>query len=60
MDNSYANKSIHCTVSQCKYNNTQEHYCSLDSIKVGTHEPNPTVPKCTDCESFAVKPSCSC
>ena len=37
MDNTFANKSIHCTVSQCKYNNTMENYCSLESIKVGTH-----------------------
>jgi hypothetical protein len=34
-----------------------EDYCSLDCIKVGTHEANPTVPECTECDSF-VKRSC--
>ena len=52
MDNSFANKSIKCSVQQCKYHNNHEDYCSLDCIKVGTHEENPTVNQCTDCESF--------
>lgn len=58
MDNSFANKSIKCSVQQCKYHNNHEDYCSLDCIKVGTHEENPTVNQCTDCESFEVKSSC--
>lgn len=52
------NSNIHCTVSQCKFNMETEDYCSLDSIKVGTHEANPTVPECTECDSF-VKRTCS-
>ncbi|MBO8433690.1 MAG: DUF1540 domain-containing protein [Tyzzerella sp.] len=48
-----ANKSIRCSVSQCAYHCGDKEYCSLDSIKVGTHEMNPTQKECTDCESFA-------
>lgn len=53
------NPCINCTVSQCQYNMVSENYCVLDSIHVGTHEKNPTVPECTDCNSF-VKRSCAC
>ena len=53
-----ANKSIGCTVQQCVHHCGNENYCSLDSIKVGTHETHPTVVECTDCESFRVKSSC--
>lgn len=49
------NPSIKCTVEECKYNNTHERYCTLSSIEVGTHEKNPTEPKCTDCNSFELK-----
>lgn len=53
--NCQANKSIQCTVSQCKHHCSQENYCSLDRILVGTHEANPTMNECTDCKSFEVK-----
>ena len=46
------NKSIKCTVQQCKYHCNEKDYCSLDCITVGTHEMNPTESKCTDCKSF--------
>lgn len=49
-----ANKSIKCSVEQCKYND-MKNYCTLNEIKVGTHEKNPSVPECTDCESFVLK-----
>ncbi|WP_417151949.1 DUF1540 domain-containing protein, partial [Ruminococcus sp.] len=52
MNNSYVNRSIKCTVNNCSHNNEAEHYCSLETIKVGTHESNPTVCQCTDCQSF--------
>lgn len=48
----HANKSIQCTVSQCKHHCGEENYCSLDKIQVGTHEADPTVKQCTDCMSF--------
>lgn len=51
------NSSIRCDVTSCKYNMETEHYCTLDSIRVGTHESNPTVPECTDCMSFVCRTS---
>lgn len=50
-----ANRSIHCTVTSCKNHCSCEDYCSLDSIKVGTHECNPSMDQCTDCMSFQKK-----
>ncbi len=47
-----ANRSIQCTVAQCKYHCGAENYCSLDKIMVGTHEADPTAKQCTDCMSF--------
>ncbi len=55
MDNTYANRSIHCTVDSCRFHNDTENYCSLDSINVQTHEKNPTKIECTDCASFMCK-----
>lgn len=49
------NKAIRCTIKQCGNHCSTEDYCSLDSILVGTHEANPTVVECTDCESFVLK-----
>ncbi|MFQ9092848.1 MAG: DUF1540 domain-containing protein [Ruminococcus sp.] len=46
------NSNIHCSVTQCKHNMVNENYCGLDCICVGTHESNPTVPECTNCDSF--------
>ncbi|MDD5924048.1 MAG: DUF1540 domain-containing protein [Clostridia bacterium] len=57
--NCKANHSIKCTVEQCKHHCGEQNYCSLDSIKVGTHESNPQVVQCVDCESFVVKSNCS-
>lgn len=55
MPNDNANKSIHCSVSECRYHCDSKDYCSLDSISVGTHEADPTEEQCTDCESFKRK-----
>ncbi|WP_099335765.1 DUF1540 domain-containing protein [Clostridium cadaveris] len=49
------NTSIKCTVEQCKFHDYLEDYCTLNKIKVATHESNPKVVECTDCESFALK-----
>lgn len=49
------NESIKCTVTSCKYNNETEKYCTLNQINVGTHEANPKVVECTDCNSFELK-----
>lgn len=55
MNNKTANPSIKCSVFQCKHHCGSEDYCALNTIKVGTHEQNPTVIQCTDCESFELK-----
>lgn len=48
----HANRSIHCSVVDCKYHNGEKNYCSLDSIMVASHEKNPTDESCVDCRSF--------
>ncbi len=50
-----ANRSIKCTVQQCKNHCSNENYCSLNEITVGTHEHNPSMDQCTDCKSFILK-----
>lgn len=52
MDKSNANHSIKCSVTQCNNHVKSAEYCALSSIRVGTHESNPTDKRCTDCESF--------
>lgn len=49
------NDSIQCTIKNCAYHAENVDYCTLDAIKVGTHEMNPTKKECTDCESFVNK-----
>jgi len=55
MGNKKANYSIECSVKNCANHCESANYCSLDKIIVGTHEMNPTVSQCTDCESFILK-----
>jgi hypothetical protein len=50
-----ANICIECTVSQCAHHCATQNYCTLEAIKVVTHEPNPTEVACTDCSSFLKK-----
>lgn len=50
-----ANTAIECTVSECKNHCGNQNYCSLKSIRVVTHEQNPTEIACTDCSSFVPK-----
>lgn len=49
------NHCIACTVEQCKHHSGTQNFCTLTKIQVGTHEKNPTVPACTDCQSFECK-----
>lgn len=49
-----ANPNIECTVVQCANHCGGEDFCTLDKIKVVTHEQNPTVIQCTDCSSFVL------
>jgi hypothetical protein len=51
----HANKCIECTVCQCANHCGDDNYCSLDKIRVGTHESNPSMDECTDCMSFVKK-----
>ena len=50
MDN--PNKSIECSVEQCRYHCSDCNYCSLDKIMGGTHEADPETIQCGDCMSF--------
>jgi hypothetical protein len=54
-DNCKANECIKCSVQQCAFHCNSKDYCSLDCIQVGTHESNPTMDQCTDCQSFKLK-----
>lgn len=49
---SKANHSIKCTVNECEHHCGSENYCSLNCVTIGTHESDPTVCQCVDCESF--------
>ncbi len=51
----HANKCIECCVTSCANHCCDENYCSLNKIKVGTHECNPKMDACTDCMSFIKK-----
>ena len=46
------NASIRCSVTSCAHHCENAQYCGLNSIQVGTHESNPAVDQCTDCQSF--------
>ena len=54
-NNCKANHCIECSVYNCVNHCEQEEYCSLDRIRVGTHEADPTMDQCTDCQSFQMK-----
>lgn len=49
------NESIKCTVQQCANHCAGKNYCSLECVQIGTHEQNPTMDQCTDCQSFVLK-----
>lgn len=53
--NTKCNPCIECTVTECSHHCDSSNYCSLDCIKIGTHENNPTMDQCTDCKSFSRK-----
>lgn len=50
-----ANNCIECSIVNCKHHAQAVNYCTLDKIKVGTHEANPVEKECTDCDSFVLK-----
>lgn len=53
--NSDKNPAIKCNVFSCANHNESEEYCALGQIQVGTHEAEPRVQECTDCQSFEKK-----
>lgn len=57
MNSSRGNRSIQCTVDKCKNHCGTEQFCTLDTVNIGTHESDPTVCQCVDCESFVAKNS---
>ena len=57
MDNC-KNPSIHCTVGQCAHNLCTEDFCTLDQVRIDTHEANPSVKECVDCASFVKRQEC--
>ena len=48
------NNHIHCTVDSCVHHSAQD-ACSLNQIRVGCCEGNPTSCKGTECDSFQLK-----
>lgn len=55
MSHCEANHCIKCTVQQCVHHCTDQNYCALECVTIGTHEANPTMDQCTDCKSFERK-----
>lgn len=51
------NKSIGCTVSQCKFHDDKKDYCTLNNIKVVTHENKTNKVEGSDCGSYEPKNS---
>ena len=52
MENKTSNPSIECSVKQCANHSPSEDYCTLGKVRIATHEPDPKVCECVDCESF--------
>lgn len=50
-----ANKSVECSVVSCKNHCGSQNFCSLDQIRIGSHERHPGQDACTDCLSFQKK-----
>lgn len=52
MNTERSNPSIKCSVNSCAYHNGQAQTCTLDAIKVGCCDSNPTCCTETECASF--------
>lgn len=55
MGNCNANRSIKCNVPSCENHCGESNFCSLDCVCIGTHENDPAMIPCTDCQSFVNK-----
>lgn len=49
------NKSIGCSVTECKHHSGNESYCTLNKIQVKKHGNGACTVECTDCQSFETK-----
>lgn len=49
------NKSIGCTVNECRFHAKKESFCSLDHINVVKHQSRATDQEATDCGSFELE-----
>lgn len=49
------NKSIVCTVTDCKNHCKHNDYCSLNKIEIEAHKANPNACENVDCKSFEKK-----
>lgn len=50
------NMSIKCQVNECRYNDDNEHYCTLNKIEVVKNNTDVTSGiTCTDCANFKAK-----
>ena len=58
--NDLMKKAAQSAPGTSKHNMVSENYCGLDCICVGTHESNPTVPECTNCDSFVKRCGTEC
>jgi len=54
MTNTFVNKNIECSVTNCKNHCPNDNYCALKKICVGSTSPNPDKSQ-TDCCSFVEK-----
>ena len=48
------NNNIQCSVSSCAYHDPKN-YCTLNQIKVGCCDSDPTTNRGTECDSFKVQ-----
>ena len=51
------NDCIQCSIHNCVHHAGTVDYCTLEKIHVGTHEADPKMKECTDCDSFQYKMS---
>ena len=46
------NNSIQCNVTECRFHDKGENFCTLEQINVTKHEKEADTIDCTDCGSF--------
>lgn len=50
------NMSIRCQITECKFNESNEHYCTLNKIEVIKNKgQTSSTMECTECGSFIAK-----